>query len=1005
VSPAEDIVGGGSAPSAAQQLVLPGVEVSPREAAEMYLAAGFEPIALWWVEQDEAGAWVCQCEKHGRKLLPGHRAGKHPIVLSGWTTNPVDLSEWDRYPLAGIGLRMGGAGRFVAIDIDGELGPRALVDLERKHGVLPRTLTARTGSGGEHRLFRVSDSFDLAAIRNSVKGIGANLDVRTTGGQIVGAPTMHEAGRRYEWIDRSPPADMPEWLYIVCAKPRGAAAGPAPVTQAPDPTPPTQRRQTKGRPDAETRASKWLKHVPGGIDGSGGSIPAFDAALGLVRGFALSPSVALRMLAHEYNPRCQPAWTEAELQHKVNSAAATSVPLGYLLDKDPPERHRSRRAHAPPGSPPPVSAATRARELSPEDKQRLQDSLRPMLAKVAGLAQPVAATDLPDAGEPANDLDSPPGYTPPPEIKMDGGELPANVADGVRALAADKDLYKRDHALVHVTHVTKAEEESGRRSDGEKTLVAGTPRIHGMHPDTLRVRLCQWARWMKYDKREKDYVHAEPTDHIVGAIAHAKEWHDLRRLVGIIESPSLRPDGTVLDVPGYDAATGFIYAPSANFRRIQENPSREDARRTLRYLLDEVYPDFPYVAEAGRSTALAAALTLVARPAIDGATPVFLFDATLPGSGKTLQADVASVIATGREAGRQHFPFVEGRDRDSELQKVLSSAARRGAALINFDNLDAGNGLFGGSALELIVTTRDTYSFRILGKTEDLTVSWRTVVFGSGNNAELTRDMGRRTLVARLESTFENPESRPLSSYRRPDRANRLLEWVAAHRVDIVDACLTLLRAYVVAGRPKVTNVWPAFESWSSLIAGAIVWAGGADPMGCRPSEQGQESPDKTQHRVLVREWARFDANTGSGGTTVKSALALLYTTDRLKNPNQAPDGWDDLRAALEYFSPPKPGCAPDGRVLGERVFRRFKGAVIGTPPRKLEPAGTSGGVARWRVVEVVPLRIEAEDLEREAIRDQPTWTEGTVMCRKCGLAREMPDGSLIPPSADTCHH
>ena len=124
-----------------------------------------------------------------------------------------------------------------------------------------------------------------------------------------------------------------------------------------------------------------------------------------------------------------------------------------------------------------------------------------------------------------------------------------------------------------------------------------------------------------------------------------------------------------------------------------------------------------------------------------------------------LESSFCAGIATGREASRQHFPFVNGLNRDSELSKVLATLARRGAALVNFDNLDADNGSFGGSALEMCVTARDTYTFRILGQTDGLTVSWRTVVFGSGNNVSWTRDMGRRILVARLESPYEDPEN------------------------------------------------------------------------------------------------------------------------------------------------------------------------------------------------------------------------------------------------------
>jgi len=64
-------------------------------------------------------------------------------------------------------------------------------------------VTALTPSGGEHRLF-VHDGIE---IRNSVQKIGAKLDVRGEGGQIVAAPSLHRSGRRYRW--NRAPTDTP----------------------------------------------------------------------------------------------------------------------------------------------------------------------------------------------------------------------------------------------------------------------------------------------------------------------------------------------------------------------------------------------------------------------------------------------------------------------------------------------------------------------------------------------------------------------------------------------------------------------------------------------------------------------------------------------------------------------------------------------------------------------------------------------------------------------------
>lgn len=616
------------------------------------------------------------------------------------------------------------------------------------------------------------------------------------------------------------------------------------------------------------------------------------------------------------------------------------------------------------GSPPPVhppfgeAAAFAATENGNGAERREEELLDVDTAEE--LPPPVPySRELDDLGPLEDEPGSPAELPDRPVIRLEVGELHKSVDRGTEALRADPDLYERGHALVHVTRASRKEQDSTGRA-----IIEGTPKIHTLALAALRVRLHRWARWERQDRRG-DWNPAEPSTHVVEGIAAAREWPALRSLKGIIEAPSLRPDGTVLDQPGYDAATGFLYAPSGDFWPVAAQPTRDDAKRSYAALA-ALFDDFPYALPSGQSMAVAAVLTLLARPAIKGSTPAFIFDATTPGSGKTLQIDVCSGIATGREASRQHFPFVSGRDRDAELSKVLASIGRRGASLVNFDNLDAGSGSFGGSALELLITARDTFTFRILGKTEDLTVAWRTVVFGSGNNVDWTLDMGRRILVARLESWMDDPENRPLDTYRHPELAGRLFEHVIERRAFYVHHALTLLRAYFVAGRPLPSGFqpWGSFEAWSQVIAGALLWVGAPDPMLCRPSQQAEESPEKLQHQMLVREWAAFCRASGQPSITAHALLALLYPKDR-SGPTDPK--WDDLRGAIEHFAAPKPGGGPEATAVA-RMLRKYKGAPARVaevgPLRKLVPDGQTCGRARWKV-EDVPLRRVEGDVAR----------------------------------------
>lgn len=77
-------------------------------------------------------------------------------------------------------------------------------------------------------------------------------------------------------------------------------------------------------------------------------------------------------------------------------------------------------------------------------------------------------------------------------------------------------------------------------------------------------------------------------------------------LEGVIHSPTLRPDGSILDTPGYDADTGLFYDPGRTvFPSIPDAPDMFEAQVALA-TLKEALCDFPFPYEHDRSAALAA---------------------------------------------------------------------------------------------------------------------------------------------------------------------------------------------------------------------------------------------------------------------------------------------------------------------------------------------------------------------------------------------------------------
>ena len=115
----------------------------------------------------------------------------------------------------------------------------------------------------------------------------------------------------------------------------------APVRQAASastPTPATRAPEPAAGPELLERAAKYLASMPEAVEGAGGSDATYAAAAALAHGFGLSESDALALLLADFNPRCVPPWTEAELAHKVRDAATKphDQPRGYLRDRPAP---------------------------------------------------------------------------------------------------------------------------------------------------------------------------------------------------------------------------------------------------------------------------------------------------------------------------------------------------------------------------------------------------------------------------------------------------------------------------------------------------------------------------------------------------------------------------------------------------------------------------------------------------------------------------------------------
>jgi len=498
--------------------------------------------------------------------------------------------------------------------------------------------------------------------------------------------------------------------------------------------------------------------------------------------------------------------------------------------------------------------------------------------------------------------------------------------EAVVALARDPNLYQFGQVLATVIH-----DQPGKPPRNVDQPDGPPPQISAVELATLRERMAEAAEWKALckgkDEREIPRP-AHPPTWSVQAVHARRHWPDIRPIKGVVEAPTIRPDGTILCDPGYDPVTALYFHPNDAFPAVPDRPTLDQARKASNSLLDLV-TDFPF-ADGHRVAWLAALLTVIGRAAIDGPTPLFAIDGNCPGAGKSMLADLIAVVATRRRMARTIWPT--GRDADEEIRKRITALLMTGEPMMLLDNIALGHPL-GGASLDSALTST-TWKDRILGKSQATPeLPMRMVTFATGNNITFRSDILRRVIPCRLVTMEEKPEER--EGFRYPD----LLGHVKANRGQYLAAALTILRGYYIAGMPGKIKPLGSYESWTKLIAGSVLWATGLDPMASR-NLIAAEDVDTQRRRALFE------------GLGELPRMRSGMTASEIRNAVIAGDA-PTLREALLEFS--RDNDIPTPRTIGTQL-RSLKDRVItigDTSQRLTSHEDSHAKIAKWVLARV----------------------------------------------------
>ena len=327
-------------------------------------------------------------------------------------------------------------------------------------------------------------------------------------------------------------------------------------------------------------------------------------------------------------------------------------------------------------------------------------------------------------------------------------------------LNANVPFYQRGKALVRPV-VKQVQTFDGKTTSASQLADIELP--------YLRDTLCKNSVWVKFNKKSKKWLPIHPpVDPAQVLLKRFGDW-EFPELAGIINTPTLRPDGTVLKDEGYDPATQLLLIDPPAMPEMPEHPTKEEAASALDTIKNDLLFEFMFDDDEGvsRAVALSAIISTVCRGAFP-VVPMHIIDAPTAGSGKSYLLSTVSRIATG-----QAMPVLGAGKSEEELEKRLGAAVIHGQALICVDNIV---GEIGGDALCRLVE-QPRPNVRILGQSTMIEVDARsTSYFGNGNNVVVVGDLCRRVVRSRLDPQMERPELRVFKGEPRGHRDGRSRE-------------------------------------------------------------------------------------------------------------------------------------------------------------------------------------------------------------------------------------
>lgn len=391
----------------------------------------------------------------------------------------------------------------------------------------------------------------------------------------------------------------------------------------------------------------------------------------------------------------------------------------------------------------------------------------------------------------------------------------------------------------------------------------GRPIIRAVTEDVVLARLAKTCNSVV--QTEDGLKNVLPPRSIASYILAQGRW-PFPPLEAVTCSPTIRQDGSIAQVPGYDSATRLYYHRTSDEPvNVPDKPTSEDVVKALG-LLDELLHDFPFDCQASKANAIALLLSPIIQPAVMDLTPLFLIDAPTAGSGKSLLAITAGIISSGAVPD-----FTTAPSKDEEWPKKITAILTAGPSLVVIDNVKH---TIQSAELAMLLTTR-AWKERVFGKnTETVILPNRAVWVATGNNIQIGGDIPRRCVWIRIDPRQSKPHQR--EGFLHPN----LIDWTLENRASLLAALLVLCRAWYADGSPEYpVPVFGSFEKWTHTVGGILGHAGVEGFLANRDQLWEQSDAESAEWEAFLSKWHKVY---GSKPITPKELVRAVETGEEI---------------------------------------------------------------------------------------------------------------------------